>query len=251
MNSYCKIVEKGLHERCKKMPIKISDSETYEAIGGLLSRQATLTIYLSVSPSIWNGHIAPLVLRSMTDAHITLSWILKSPTERAKKYILYGLGQEKLFIEHLKADPSSKSKGGKRLIEIKESWLNSQRFDFLTEVNVGNWAEINTRQMAKESNCEGLYKYAYSPFSGVVHNMWQHISRYNLKYCINPLHKYHRVPTILEAPTDIDYVYRSAKYINRSFEEVDKKFKLKIKTTMPLSYLVKKINKIYGRKAKK
>ena len=32
-----------------------------------------------------NGHIAPLILRCMTDAHITLAWILNDPQERAKK----------------------------------------------------------------------------------------------------------------------------------------------------------------------
>lgn len=244
MKSYCNIVKAGMHERWEKLPVKIYDSETYETIGGLMARQATLTIELAMSPSIWNGHIAPIVLRCMTDAHITLAWILNDPEERAKKYILYGLGQEKLQIEHLKTDADQDDEQIKKLIEIKEFWLNSQRRDFLTEVNVGAWAGLTTREMAKESDCEGLYKFAYTPFSAVAHNMWQHISIYNLKPCSNPLHKFHKVPTVMEAPIDPDYVYRSAKYVHRTYEAIDSKYKLDIKTQMPLNYFIDEFNKL-------
>lgn len=245
MQSYCDVVKKGLDERWEKLPVEIYDTETYETIGGLMARQATLSIELAMSPSIWNGHIAPLVLRCMTDAHITLAWILGDPSERAKKYILYGLGQEKLQIEHLKADAEQDDEQIRKMIEIKESWLNAQRRDFIIEVNVGNWAGLNTRDMAKESNCEGLYKFAYTPFSGVAHNMWQHISIYNLKPCSNPVHKYHKVPTIREAPTEPDFVYRSAKYVDRTYEAVDNKYGLNIETKMPLDHFVDEFDKLH------
>lgn len=245
MRNYCSIVESGMKERWEKWDVEIYDSETYEVIGGLLSRQASLSIYLAMSPPAWNGHIAPLILRCMTDAHINLAWILREPKERAKKYILFGLGQEKLYIEHLKANSDVDDEQIQEMIEIREGWLNSQRRDFMTEVNVGNWAGINTREMAKEADCEGLYKFAYTPFSGVAHNMWQHISVYNLKPCDNPLHKYHKVPEILEAGIDPDYVYRSAKYVDRSYEEFDNTYKLSIDTPMPHDWFVDEINKFY------
>ena len=88
------------YERWDQVEIDLYRSETFEVIGGLLSRQATLLIEMASSPSIWNGNIAPLILRSMTDLHITLAWILNEPDETARKYLLYGLGQEKLLIEH-------------------------------------------------------------------------------------------------------------------------------------------------------
>jgi hypothetical protein len=158
---------------------------------------------------------------------------------------LYGLGQEKLHIEHLKADAEQDDEQVQKLIEMKESWLNSQRRDFMTEVNVGNWAGLNTRKMAQESGCEGLYKFAYTPFSGVAHNMWQHVSIYNLKPCSNPMHKYHKVPTILEAPMDLDYVYRSAKYVDRTYEAIDEKYNLDIEAKMPLEYFVDEFDKLH------
>lgn len=245
MKSYTKVVNNGLDERWEKLPIEIFDSEIYEAIGGLLARQATLTIELAMSPSIWHGHIAPLILRCMTDCHITLVWLLNDPKERAKKYILYGLGQEKLHIEHLKTDADQDDDQVQEMIKMKESWLNSQRRDFMTEVNVGHWSGLDTRKMALESECEGLYKFAYTPFSGVVHNMWQHVSLYNLKPCTNPLHKFHKVPTILDAPLDLDFVYRSAKYLNRSYEAVDSKYGMKLEAKMPLEYFTDELDKLH------
>lgn len=247
MEAYCKIVEAGLYERWDKYKIEIYDAEIYEVIGGLLARQATLTTQLAKAPPIWNGHVAPLILRCMTDAHITLAWILRDPKERAKEYILHGLGQEKLFIEHLKTGAEESDRNHEQveqLIEAKEAWLNSQRRDFLTEVNIGSWTGISTRDMAKEADCEGLYKFAYTPFSGPTHNMWQHISVYNLKACRNPLHKYHKVPTIIEDRSDPHYVYLSAKYVNKSYKLFDDTYNIKIETPLPLDWFVEEFNKL-------
>lgn len=247
MRRYCDIVGAGLSERWARMDVEIYDSETYEVIGGLLSRQATLTTELASAPMIWSGHVGPLILRCMTDAHITLAWILRDPKERAKKYILYGLGQEKLYIEYLKAEYDSseeKDERIKQMIEFKENWLNSQRRDIFTEVNVGSWAGLNTRDMAIEAGCESLYKFAYVPFSAVAHNMWQHVSLYNLQHCKNPLHKYHRVPTIIDAPIDPDFVYRSAKYVSKSFMLFDEVFNIKIETPLPIDWYIEEFNKM-------
>lgn len=245
MRRYCENVEKGYQVRWKKLPVELYDSETYEVFGGLMARQATLTTYLALSPPIWNGHIAPLILRSMTDAHITLSWILNDPSERAKKYILYGLGQEKLLIEHYKAHPDNQDKDMQEMIEMKSAWLNSQRQDYSIEVNVGNWTEgPSVRQMAQECGCEELYKFVYTPCSGATHNMWQHTSTHNLKPCMNPLHKYHKVPDIIEIPSDPDYVYRSARYVSKSYAAIDKAFGLSIKVKLPEDFFIEEMEKI-------
>lgn len=248
MQSYCEIVKKALDERWNKIPLKVYDSEVYEVIGGLLARQATLSIQLAENPMIWNPHIAPLILRSMTDAHITIAWILSENfEERAKQYILYGLGQEKKLIEHYKNE-SENNKDLEELINFKEKWVEGQRYPFLTEVNLGSWSGSNTRKMAIEADCESLYKFAYEPFSAVAHNMWQHICMFNLKKCSNPLHKKHRVPIIPDIALDEDYVYRSSKYISKSFASFDKKFNLTIETKMPDDWYLENIESVYTEK---
>lgn len=249
VNTYQDILTAGIEERWSKLPIKLYDKEIYEVIGGLLARQATLSMLLASSPYIWNGHIAPIILRVMTDAHITLAWILKNPSDRVKRYIFYGLGQEKLFIEHLKESlAENDDEDIKKMIEYKEEWLESQRREFLTEVNVGSWSGLGTREMAIEADCESLYKYAYAPFSGATHNMWQHISRFNLKFCKNPLHKYHKIPSVDRAPLDPDYLYRSAKYVDKSFALIDQTFGLTIDAPMPHDWFIEEFDKLLEQK---
>jgi hypothetical protein len=249
LENYCEIVTNGLNERWQKFKIEIYEKETYEAIGGLLARQATLSTQLAMAPQIWNPHIAPLILRCMTDAHITLAWILRNHKDRASKYILYGLGQEKLYLEHLKKseEEDGKDERVQKVIKLREAWLNSQKWEFMTEVDVGSWSGMNTRDMAKEAECESLYNFAYLPFSGSTHNMWQHVGIYNLKNCRNPLHKYHSVPTITETRLSTDFVYRSAKYVDRSYGLFDKTFGISVSTPMPHEWFVREYEKRLGK----
>jgi hypothetical protein len=239
VSHYCDAVEAGLTERWKKLPVELYKAETYEVIGALLSRQAALTIQLARSPGIWNVHMAPMVLRAMTDCHITLAWILKEPDERSRRYILYGLGQEKLAIETYKAEADMDDVRVQQLVAAKESWLGSQRRDFLTEVNVGSWSGSSTRQMAEEADLLNFYKFAYTPFSGAVHNMWQHVSLYNLKTCTNPLHKFHKVPEIFGNHIEPDFLFRSAKYTSMSYSVVDDVYSLDIEAPLPIDEFVR------------
>lgn len=223
---YLESVREELVDRVSQWKFDVDATEVQETIGGLLARQVTLAIQLASAPQIWNGHIGPLVLRSMTDCYISLAWIFENPVPRARMYIRHGLGQKKLWMEHLKHD--LKSKGAEKpeehpVIRATESWINKQRFDFLTEVNVGSWSEIDTRRMAEETGCLDLYRFAYSPFSAATHNMWPHILDYNLRECANPLHRPHRIPYSPEFDPDVDYVYRAAKYVDKTFRLFDRK----------------------------
>ena len=215
--------------------------ESYSVIGGLLSRQVTLSMEMSKSPSVLNGHSAPLFLRAMTDLHIALAWIMKDLHERSKLYILHGLGDEKLLLEHYKkemedSDDCSMNDELKSVVDIKSNWINSQRRDFLVEVNLGHWAQLDYRKMSQDAGCEGIYKFAYKPFSQSAHNMWPHVSRFNCKTCDNPLHKYLLVPELLDAPLDLDYLYRSCKYVHMAYMLFVDKFNIDADMLLPLEW---------------
>ena len=226
--NYIQNVRDGFDERMEKVTPEIYQKQTHECIGGLLSRQATLTIELAQAPSVWNGHVAPLFLRCMVEAYITLAWILDDPVERSEMYVKYGLGQEKLSIEYMEQALEEGSSAVdadyiRENIRIRKAWLNSQLAEWAVDVDVGSWSGISTREMAKEIGRESIYRYAYVPFSGPAHNMWQHIGRYNLVPCHNPLHKWHLVPKVHEFPVDPDFMYRSAKYVSLSYQVFDEK----------------------------
>ncbi len=223
---YMDNIEADLKERWNNWEKDLTTPEIYEVIGGLISRQITIAINFMSCSSIWNGHIAPIIMRSLVDNYINFAWILEDPLTRSRKFIYYGLGQEKLLLEHRKKELETReaNEQEKQLIEFTEHWINQQRFTFLTEVSFKNWSDINVRQMAEEANCLDLYNYVYQPFSHAAHNTWNHIAKYNLLESKNPLHKFFRKPAIFKFQPDIHYLELTAKYVDKMFRLYDKKY---------------------------
>lgn len=252
IGKYCKVVKDGLYSRWDRVTPEIYNKHIHEAIGGLLSRQATISIEMARAPTTWNPHVAPLFLRSQIDAFITLAWILGDPEDRSTKYIHYGLGQERLFIEHMEQTISEteedeydgSSEHMREIVRMRKSWLNAQIAEWATEVNVGSWAGISTRDMAIEIGNESIYKHAYAPFSGPVHNMWQHVGIYNVKQCTNPLHKNHLTPVINSYPPHPDFMYASAKYVSQTYNYIDEKMKISSDVTLPVDFFADEFNSI-------
>ena len=159
----------------------------------------------------------------MVENCITMAWILRSPAERAKLFIAHGLGQENLLLEQAKAGLRETGADPDNDHDIKrwEQWLNGQRYTFLTEVNVGNWGP-NLREMAEETGLIELHRNDYTRWSSTTHSMWHHVVRFNLKSCTNPLHGYHRVPTIQRLAPEPELLQTAAEYVDlalRSFDE--------------------------------
>ena len=130
------------------------------------------------------------------------------------------------------------------MIQSYEAWINSQRFTFLTEVNVGSWYGISNRKMAEEAECIDFYNYVYSPFSECVHSMWDHISRYNLRRCINPLHQYHQIAEDPELSMDPYNLYLAGKYLQKSFYAFDKIFSIKVDVKSAYDCLCEELDKL-------
>lgn len=197
------------------------ESEVCETLGCLLARQAHLSLAMARSPDLWEWDFGPLFLRSMTDCHITIAWVLTSPVDHARKYIDYGLGQTKLMIEHYQEaldhqnDPAERDRM-QAMIDAQSTWLENQHFSFLQDVNVGAWAGISTREMAQEVGCLDLYRYAYTPYSGCVHNTWSHLGRFYCAPCDNPLHKFIKMPCHPDIAPHPDVFMNSVKYFEMS-----------------------------------
>ena len=197
--------------------------DSNEVIGAFLSRQVTLTAELARNPGAWNAHLAPLVLRPMVEALITLGWILGDPQERAKRFILYGLGQEKLLLEHEKAkltEQGIQSDEDQNILEW-DRWLNAQRYTHLTEVNVGDWAGVNLREMAEDIGQLDLHRIDYGRWSGATHNLWNYLVRFNVQHCKNALHGFHRVPIVPRLNPDPSYLQWAAEYLDKTFALFD------------------------------
>ena len=243
---YTENVRVDLSDRWNSWPLDLSQNEVHEVVGALLARQVTLATNFAKSPGVWNAHIAPIFLRCMAAVYISLNWILQDPLLRSKKYILYGLGQAKLQIEHRKAEAEQSGKDPKDdpMIEILEGWVNSQRYLFLTEVEIGSWSGLSTREMAEEASCLDYYRYVYMPFSASVHSTWHHIGRLNLTTCLSPLHRAHHIPVDPKTDVDLYYLYLMAKYLDKTFRLFDDFIKPSCDKSVSLEKLTQSINEL-------
>jgi hypothetical protein len=202
-----------------KLPINLYESELFEVLGALLSRQSNLAIKVAGNMDLWDYHAGPLFLRPMTDCFITVAWILKGGIERARKFILYGLGQEKLEIERLRSaldlqEGEDRQRMEER-IKIQERWLESQHYAFLQYVDIGSWSGISTRKMAEEADCLDLYDFAYVGWSHAAHGTWNHIGKFDSFPSPEPLHKHLWQPVNFDHGRHVDVVVQATKYFDK------------------------------------
>ena len=247
-DEYVHMVREELDARWRAWPIDMSRREVHEVFGGLMARQVSLATQVTRAPQTWNGHVAPLILRAMIDTFIALAWVSKEPVDRARKFIHYGLGQEKLLLEHHRARLEAKKVDADNhpLVREMERWLSAQRLPFMTEVNLGAWSGLDVRKMAEETGNRDLYNFAYAPFSAAVHGMWQHVAKYNLAPCRNPLHGLHRIPADPDLDVDVDYMYRAAKYVDKTFRLFDDFSGVPVSAPSAFSKLVVALNALAG-----
>jgi hypothetical protein len=248
IEDFVRKIEAELDERWASWKIDFNQLEVHEVVGALLARQVTLTKYLSLNSPLWNWDVAPLFLRPMTEVYLNLAWIFARPSERSRAFVLHGLGQMKLRVEHQKAAQQRARGDKKRLaaisIESMERWIDSQQYGFLTEVNLGSWAELNQRKMAEEVGEVNFYNYCYMPYSAGVHSMWHHIAIYNLKQCVNPLHKFHKVPQVAQLDGDVHFLVLAGKYLQMVFDLFDQKTHVKINAPSAFRVLCDRIGEL-------
>ena len=78
--------------------------------------------------------------------------------------------------------------------------------------------------MAEEADCIDLYNYVYQPFSTAAHNMWNHVSRYNLAPSDNPLHNFLLIPRINDWESELNYLELGGKYLAKMLNLFDRTY---------------------------
>jgi hypothetical protein len=237
-----------VREIWSKLPVDIYADECFSVLGALLARQCNLTTTLASNYFLWDFHAGPLFLRPMTDCYITAAWILKDPDDRARKFILHGLGQEKLRIEHYKSilgeHDEEDRKRFEEVIEVRERWLNSQHFSFLQHVDIGSWSGISTRKMAEQADCLSLYNFAYTPWSFAAHGTWNHIGCYNAVPSREPLHKYIWQPFNGDHGRHVDVIINATKYFDKLCVLLTQTFKLEMSVPTPNRWLHDRLDQL-------
>src|SRR5438046_6785929 len=185
----------------------------------------------------------------MTDCIITAAWILKDPRDRARKFISYGLGQEKLMIERLKVaaekEPPEARSQFEESIRFRERWLNGQHYAFLQSVDVGSWSGISTRKMAEEADRLGLYDFAYTGWSHAAHGTWNHIGQFDVWPSSEPLHKHIMQPANFQHGYHVDVLENAAKYFDELAVLLVQHFKLEMSVPQPLDWVTARLAQFY------
>ncbi len=178
-----------------------------EVLLGLLQRQAEMASDLAALPFLSTFPWGEMALRAMCETLIRLSWFAKRDSaDDYDWFVDYGLGQEKLHIEHLKRlleENPERPDHSFVETEIKDRgrWLDVQRYGFLQAVDVGSGTnDKDLRKMAEDAGCADERALIFQPFSAVVHGHWNCLERENLVPCGSPLHGVHRLPAASPRP---------------------------------------------------
>jgi hypothetical protein len=246
--------KRELSDRMDAWKPDLADIEPYEVIGALLARQVIITLEIANAPAIWTPNTAPTILRSMGDVFITLAWICGDASNRSKLFIEHGLGAMKLEIAHreraIEEEPDKHDADElAEMVEMQKAWLGAQRMDQFIEVNLGNWAGLNTRRMAEEADCIDFYNYVYQPFSNAVHSSWAHVGQFNATFCDNPSHRQHWIGAVVEFEPDPHWLYLATKYLNKTFREFDKFSGVTATADSALDHVIETLNSLYSQEA--
>jgi Family of unknown function (DUF5677) len=110
-----------------------------------------------------------------------------------------------------------------RAIRAEEAWINTQKWSFLVNVNVGAWSGKTIRQMSEEAGILDFYNYVYTPLSQCVHSTWYHVGRHNSCPSESPLTRQLWMPLIADSSSDIWNLHLAAKYLDKTFDLFDEK----------------------------
>ena len=137
MHTYEKNLRSELQAIWEAWKIDLSMVEVHEVVGAIVARQFTLAIQIARSPGTWNYHSAPIFLARWRITTSPFAWILKDPKDQEQRnYLSTASVEAKLQNEHRKANLKKDGMNPENDPQIKdlEAWINSQRYEFLTEV---------------------------------------------------------------------------------------------------------------------
>jgi hypothetical protein len=231
--------------------VDLANPTRQDVIIGLLARNLHLACEIAENPGLWVMPISAILVRCMIETQIRLAWPTKRGTDTDfKDYVEYGLGQEKLYIEHLKRLSVEDRPDKQQIIEDieqREKWVNAQLFTFLLPVDVGGGNKgKDLRVMADEAGILDLHRLAYSPLSSAVHGHWNSIAGLNLTPCLNPLHGLHWLPVLPGRPINLSSVFDAVDCYSACFELVSLSLTGKQAKSEAVQSYLEQVREVFG-----
>lgn len=181
------------------LPLDLREPTRHEVVAGLASRAARAALALARTPDLWSGEHGMATIRVLSETEIVLRWMETQDESVFEDYKSYGLGKRKLLRLHMEqlADltPSLRPILADALEQL-EHQTGGRHQEAFQEVSVeATFAGRSLRQMAAEAGADDEYRFEYQTASGVTHGEWWAIEDYAMQRCLNPLHRFHRIPS--------------------------------------------------------
>ncbi len=175
------------------------DPDRYEVLTGLVSAAIRSVWAAAMSPASWSAEHGLMVNRSVVEALITVRWLLhKNEPEMYRRFKEYGRGHLKLLKLHVEEyidDQADPPEDLRRFAKYLETEVNADVGEEWQEIQLGGtFAGISTRDMADAVGMRSEYNFVFAPASSSTHREWVTLDRYALTRCMNPLHRWHRIP---------------------------------------------------------
>lgn len=172
----------------------------HEVVSGLITRAIRSLMAWLRSPDLWSEEHGAGIMRQLAETHIVLAWLDSQPASIYEKYKGYGTGKRKLMRRHMTDLVESFDEPPELLtasLEQQKEKLGGDWGEELINVSVAsNFAKTTVRQMAAEVDLEEEYRLVYQPASGVTHGEWWAVEDHSMELCVNPLHRFHLIPTL-------------------------------------------------------
>ena len=187
-----------------------------DASFGIALYSLTLIFELAHSPSriFASGRI---LLRTIAECLITLTYLrVKDNPTLWQQYRRYGVGQTSLaFLKTSKLEeiPDYLDMEKLEMLANEDAWMEFQ------DIDLGAWAKKNLRAMSEDVGAKDVYDRYYDWPSGFVHGNWGSIRDAALTTCLNPLHRFHRIPRPLQPMPSV--LVDCCKLCNRMLDQLN------------------------------
>lgn len=159
-----------------------------------------------------------IILRTIVEAFITFSYLAKK--DDATIWLQYrsaGSGQIKLaFLKNIREEDAP----GFVDLSILEGLANEDRWMEFQDIPLGHWANLNLRKIAEEAGVKDVYDRYYDWSSNYTHSQWGAVRDAAFTTCLNPLHRFHRIPTFMKGDMP-SIISDCCKILNRMLDELN------------------------------
>ncbi len=172
-----------------------------------------------------------ITLRTIVENFITLKYLEhKDDPVEWMKFRTYGTGKSKMaFLKNIQVEDVP------NFINLQDlhTYSNEDMWQEFSDIGISTWTDKNLRKMAEDAGIKDFYDKYYDWSSGYVHGNWSAIRDTIFTICLNPLHRYHRIPFVpkFDMPSVLPDI---AKITNMMLEIVNRfypRFRPRIKHT--------------------